>query len=94
MKASLLFLILCLQFFKLDIHAKITENLKFTRVNRREVEGCWKDHTETVSSMCFHISERLMRIMRSQKGSILALYHTNKDKDVQYLQVLGDGLLR
>ena len=60
------------------------------------IKGCWKGQgqAETVSPICFYMSERLIRITYNRNGRTLAIYHTNKEKDIQYLQVLGAGLLR
>ena len=93
MKTSPLFLVLCLQILKFDIHAKTTAYLKLTRIDQGGVEGCWKDN-DPASSLCFHISDRLMRITHSQNGRTLALYYTNEESNMHYIQVLGLGLLR
>ena len=93
MKTSILFVILCLQFLLLKIHAASTGYLKLKMTDHGKVVGCWKDH-DPVFSMCFHISDRLMRIMYTQNKRILVLYHTNDEKNMHYIQVLGLGLLR
>lgn len=89
-------LIFFLRFLNLDMEAKITQSLEFTRAAGSIIKGCWKGQgqAETVSPICFYMSERLMRITYNRNGRTLAIYHTNKEKDIQYLQFLGAGLLR
>lgn len=93
MRTSLLFLVLCLLFLRFDTHETTLGYVKLKRVDRGNLEGCWKDH-DPVLSMCFYISDRLMRITYNQNGRTLAFYHTNEDKNMHYIQVLGLGLLR
>lgn len=94
MTTFFLFLSLCLQFLRLDlIHGTNTGYLAFKRTDQGKVEGCWEDENP-VFLMCFYISDRRMVITHGRNGRMLALYQTNKEKNIHYIQVLGVGLLR
>ena len=96
MVSSLLLLFFGLQFVNSEIHANNAENslpgLELKRIEHKAVEGCWKDHDQVVP-VCFHISNKLMRVTHSQSSDILALYYTNRIGSIHYTQALGTGLL-
>ena len=101
MARSVLILLLCVQLVISAIYAKSTPNslpgLELKRGGREELEGCWKDGSETVAALCFHISSKFMRITSNSSNGVdepLALYYTNTIRDIHYVQVLGTGILR
>lgn len=91
-------ILLCIHFVISSIDAKTATisrpGLSLKKIDQEEAKGCWKD-PDQAAPMCFHISCNLMRITRGPNGGIpLALYYTNKIRDIHYIQALEDGLLR
>lgn len=69
--------------------------LELKNVGDEEVQGCWTDLDQVFLSMCFDISSNLIRITTSLNGEVpLALYYTNNLRNIDYIQVLGSGILR
>jgi len=98
MATSFLVILLCIHFVISSIDAKTATvsrpGLNLKKIDQEEAKGCWKD-PDQAAPMCFHISSNLMRITRGPNGGIpLALYYTNKIRDIHYIQALEDGLLR
>lgn len=80
---------------EIEVHIQPTSGLELRKVANDEIKGCWKDSGKCDLAMCFYISNHLMRITSGAfKGVPMALYHTNKIRDMHYLQVLGITLVR